>query len=164
MWLVQGMFMLCLSRDLELGGKPCQGIGAKIGRATHISTAKASPSESQQVMARLLPATILCLRIGNLDKLSKEANSSKVKCPPRLVFQAEKTCSYMCGRLCWGTQRHQGFQVPVCILINSQNCKKEKEKWKKVWYGIRRPVLITFTLDIYTLRLKVIGTQPKLII
>jgi hypothetical protein len=32
--------------------------------------------------------------------------------------------------------------VPVSILIYSQNCKKRKEKGKKVWCGIRRPVLL----------------------
>lgn len=93
---VQGMFMLCLSKDLGLVGKPCQEIGAKIGRATHISMAKDSPSESQPAMARQLPGTMLCLQIGNLDKLLREGNSSKAKLMSlEICFKLKKICSYI---------------------------------------------------------------------
>ncbi len=65
----------CQSRDLGQDGKPCQEIGVKIGRATHTSTARASPSRSPPVMAGLSPATMLCLPVGNLDRPLKEVNS-----------------------------------------------------------------------------------------
>jgi hypothetical protein len=65
----------CQLRGLVQGGKPCQEIGAKIGRATHTSTARASPSRLPLVMAALSPATMLCLPVGNLDRPLKEVNS-----------------------------------------------------------------------------------------
>lgn len=85
------MFVLCLSRDLGLAGKPCQETGAKIGRATHISMARASPSESRPATAGQSPATMLCQGIGDLDKLLKEGNSSKAKSCPR----RKKICGYI---------------------------------------------------------------------
>lgn len=68
------MFTLCQSKDQELGGNPCQGIGAKTGKAIPTSMAKAYPSKSQPAMAELSLATILCQQIGNLDRPSREHN------------------------------------------------------------------------------------------
>ena len=65
----------CQSRGLGQGGNQCQEIGAKIGRATQTSTARASPSRSPPVMAPLSPTTMLSLPVGNLDRPLKEANS-----------------------------------------------------------------------------------------
>ena len=88
--------MLCLSRDLGLAGKPCQETGAKIGRATHMSMARASPSESQPAMAGQLPATMLRQQIGDLDKLLKEGNSSKAKLMSlEICFKLKKICGYI---------------------------------------------------------------------
>lgn len=48
----------CPSRGPERGGKLCQEIGDKIGRATHSSVAKASPLELPPATAGLSPATM----------------------------------------------------------------------------------------------------------
>ena len=62
------MFTLCPSRVLELDGKPCQGTGGRIGKATLTSMAKACLSRLLLVMAELSLATMLCLVVGNLDR------------------------------------------------------------------------------------------------
>lgn len=61
-------FILCQSRDQGRDGKPCQGTGARTGRAIHTSMARACPSRSQPVMAEPSLATMLCQQTGNLDR------------------------------------------------------------------------------------------------
>ncbi|KAL2319488.1 hypothetical protein Fmac_028457 [Flemingia macrophylla] len=69
------MFTQCPSKGLGQGGKPCQEIGGRIGKAIPTSMAKASLFRSPQVMEGLSLATTLCLIIGNLDKYLKGHNS-----------------------------------------------------------------------------------------
>ena len=80
------MFTLCPSRGLGLGGKPCQGTGARTGRATPTSMARASPSRSPPVMAGLSLATMLHLLIGNLDRHMR-GHSFRNQSSPILKFE-----------------------------------------------------------------------------
>jgi len=75
MWVVLGMCIQCPSKGQKLGGKPCQEIGAKTGKATPTSMDKPFLFKSQPVMAELWQATMWHQAIGNLAKPSKEANS-----------------------------------------------------------------------------------------
>jgi hypothetical protein len=68
------MYILWPSKVQELDGKPCQGIGGKIGKAITTSMVKASLSKLLQVMAEQSLATTLCLLIGNLDRHSQGGN------------------------------------------------------------------------------------------
>lgn len=83
------MFGQSQSRGLEQDGKLCQEIGAKIGKATHSSTARASPSKSLLAMVGPSPATVSCLRVGNLGRPSKEVNSRKIACQRKSVSKIE---------------------------------------------------------------------------
>lgn len=59
----------------EQVGKLCQGIGAKIGKATITSMGRLFPLRSPPVMVTLLYPTMLLLLIGLLGRLTLVPNS-----------------------------------------------------------------------------------------
>lgn len=63
------------SKGQELGGKPCQETGVKIGRATRTLMAKAFQLWSPQVTVELSQATTWPLLIGSLVRPLKVVNS-----------------------------------------------------------------------------------------
>lgn len=67
--------MQCPLRVQKQGGKLCQGIGAKIGRAILTSMAKPYLSELWPAMGKPSPPTTLCPPVGNSAKPLKEVNS-----------------------------------------------------------------------------------------
>ena len=69
------MFNQCPSRGLTQGGKPCQGTGARTGRAITTSMDKVSHSKSPPVMEGLSLATTWFQEIGNLDRHLRVVNS-----------------------------------------------------------------------------------------
>lgn len=69
------MFTQCPSRGLTQGGKPCQGTGARTGRAITTSMDRVSHSKSPPVMERLSLATTWFQEIGNLDRHLRVVNS-----------------------------------------------------------------------------------------
>ena len=71
---VQEMSTRSQSKDREPGGNPCHETGAKTGKATRTSTAKAFHSKSQLVMEEPLLATMLHHLTGNLVRHFKEVN------------------------------------------------------------------------------------------
>ena len=68
------MFNQCPSRGLTQGGKPCQGTGARTGRAITTSMDKVSHSKSPPVMEGLSLATTWFQEIGNLDRHLRVVN------------------------------------------------------------------------------------------
>lgn len=75
---VQEMYDHCTSRVQELSGNQCQEIGAKIGRTTLTSMAKACPSKSPQVMVALLFLIMQLLIPGPLARLLLEDSSVNI--------------------------------------------------------------------------------------
>lgn len=74
------MCILWPSRAQELPGKPCQGTGGKIGRATLTSMAKASLSRLPQVMAAVWCLTMLPLVVGPLGRHFLEGSFGRKFC------------------------------------------------------------------------------------
>lgn len=61
-------------KDLEQDGSPCRETGGKTGRATRISTAKASPSRSLPAMAAPSSPTMSHRQAGPSARPLRELN------------------------------------------------------------------------------------------
>lgn len=72
---VQEMFMQSRSKGRKQGGNPCQGTGAKTGRAIHTLMVKPFLFKSRPVMVKPSLATTWRRLIGNLVKPSKGVSS-----------------------------------------------------------------------------------------
>jgi len=70
------MCILWPSKVQGIGGKPCQGIGAKTGRAIPTLMDRVSPFWSPQVMAAVSSHTMLHHQVGPLDRPTPEGNSA----------------------------------------------------------------------------------------
>ncbi|KAL9674781.1 hypothetical protein QQ045_002980 [Rhodiola kirilowii] len=79
------MFTRCRSRDRRQGGKPCPGTGARTGRATPISTDRASRLKSPPVTEESSQTTTWRLPVGSSVKPSKVANFKLNRTGKKLV-------------------------------------------------------------------------------
>ena len=70
------MYILWPSKVQGLDGKPCQGIGAKTGRAIPTLMDRVSPFWSPQVTVAVSSHTMQHHKVGPLDKPTLEGNSS----------------------------------------------------------------------------------------
>lgn len=73
-WQVQEMSIKSRSKGQRLDGKPCRGIGVKIGKATPTLTVKVFLLELRPVMEELSRAIMWHQLIGNLVKLLRVLN------------------------------------------------------------------------------------------